>query len=106
MFVNAAFPFLFFYLTFYVCVDCFSTNQTLTEQLPKKDCSTRKRSLTPLEKFVFDDSDLDYVNYEVLSVSNTSTFTTYKLNATTLKWFDGKIQMFILLNLSLLLFKY
>jgi hypothetical protein len=90
MFLNATLTFVFFFLTLSVFIDCLSSNQTLTEQLPKESCSTRKRPLTPLEKYVFDDSDLDYVNYEVLSIWNTSTYTTYKLNATTLKWFDGK----------------
>jgi hypothetical protein len=90
MFANVAFYFFVLYMTLLVFIESFSSNQTLREKSPIKQCSNRKTRITPLDKYVFDDDDLNYLNYEVMSIWNSSKYTTYKLNATTLKWFDGK----------------
>ncbi len=47
-----------------------------------------------LDDFVNDDSDIYVVRYDLKSVSNsTNLFVTYRLNVTSLKWFDGKIEL-------------
>jgi hypothetical protein len=44
---------------------------------------------TALKAYVQDDSDISVLNYTVLSTKNESTHVLYKLNTTSLKWFDG-----------------
>lgn len=53
---------------------------------------------TPLDDFVNDNSDRDYVKYKLISVTKYANYTRYKLNITTLKWFDGKKMLQILKN--------
>lgn len=42
-----------------------------------------------LAAYLADDSDLSYLSYKVLQATNYAKFTTFYLNVTSLKWFDG-----------------
>lgn len=48
---------------------------------------------TSLDEYVFNKYDINYQTYKLLSANRTDTHRQYRLNITTLKWFDGKFKI-------------
>jgi hypothetical protein len=48
--------------------------------------------LTPLDDYVNDNSDIKVFKYMVMSIKKSYSLATYRLNVTSLKWFDGNLR--------------
>jgi hypothetical protein len=54
---------------------------------------------TPLDEYVYDDFDIKYVQFRTLSMLYRENVREYKLNITTLKWFNGNLTIKLFLCL-------
>ncbi len=53
-------------------------------------CFLQLIQTTPLDDYVYDNSDINCVKYVIKEVKSQGSYVTYRLNFTSLKWFDGR----------------
>jgi hypothetical protein len=67
----------------------------LTTLLSLVACFLQLVQTLPLDDYVHDDSDISCVKYVIKEVKSYGLYTTYRLNFTSLKWFDGSYYFFV-----------